>query len=119
MKKKINNAVLFFLVLYVMVLQVFLGQGIETFFPLYRRAETKIYFVIYISTPTNGTDHFELSCNTSSMKNIIMCELLLPSFPHHSVTRTVVRCIAKLLLLPLLLPLMLRPPQGFSSSQLC
>lgn len=69
MKKKINNAVLFFLVLYVMVvLQVFLGQGIETFFPLYKRAETKIYFVIYISTPTNGTDHFELSCNIFNEK---------------------------------------------------
>jgi hypothetical protein len=43
MKKKINNAILSFLVLYVVVLQVFLGQGIETFFfPLYRRAETNL-----------------------------------------------------------------------------
>jgi len=58
MKKKINNAVLSFLVLYVVVLQVFLGQGIETFFSLFTEELKLIYFDIYISTTSNGTNHF-------------------------------------------------------------
>jgi len=58
MKKKINNAVLSFLVSYVVVLQVFVGQGIETFFSLFTKELKLIYFVIYISTTNNGTNHF-------------------------------------------------------------